>query len=392
MPNFKPIVRKDHTCKNGVSRIYIQVPFKGRTERLKTDYYVDPSFMQSNGKIKDIHPLSAKLNLGLTREVMRCYAVFSSGRFNSMNDLMAALRRDESGEGADFFAYAEKRMKELHDEKRFSSEAGYKSMLSSLKDMHRSDTLPFRSIDSSFLSRFKEYLLSHDRSINTVIEYNKKISAIINHAILKNVVDKKNLPSRSINLKAEKPSIRLLGITDIQNILNGVYSPVAQRAVDMFFLSFYLMGLNPKDILYLKRDHIYKGRIIIKRQKTGVPLSIKIPPEASAIINKYKGKKYLLRFLDKDDRFNYYRITTTAANDQLKKVADMVGIDTNLCLKYARSSFATIASSKPLEIPLEVIDIAQGRKIKGETSRYVQYDLDRIDDAQEKVIAIIKGE
>ena len=390
MPNFKPVVRSDYTSRNGVARIYIQVPFKGKTERLKTDYYVDPKFMQDNGKIKDSHPLSAQLNLALTREVMRCWKVFAAEHFNSMDELMDALRRDESGAGVDFLAYAEKRADDLNKEKRFSSEGGYRSLISSLRGFAQG-TIPFHKIDSEFLTRFKEHLLLDGKSVNTVIEYNKKISAIINHAVLKKVVDKKTLPSRSISIKAKKPPIRLLSVKDLKNIISHTYPVAMQRAADLFMLSFYLMGLNPKDILYLKPSYIYKGRIVINRQKTDNPLSIKIPPEAQLIINKYKGKKYLLRFLDKDDRFQYYRILTSAANDQLRKVADIADINTNLCLKYARSSFATIASSKPLETPLEVIDFAQGRKIKGETSRYVQYDLDRIDEAQEKVIRLVTG-
>lgn len=389
MPNFKPIVRKDHTSKNGVARIYIQVPFKGRTDRLKTDYYIDPKFMQDNGKVKDTHPLAAKINLGLTREVMKCWSVFASGRFNNIRELMDALKRDESGEGADFFTYAEKRADELHAEKRFSSENGIRSLITILKEMYKQDTLPFYKIDSEFILRLKDHLMSHDKSINTVIAYNRRITTIINYAVLKKVIDPKKLPSRNIYLKAEKPSIRLLGVSDLQKILQTDHAIPTQRAVDLFFLSFYLMGLNPKDILYIKKEQVHKDRIIIKRSKTLTPLSIKIPPQVYVIINKYKGTKYLLNFLDKNDKYMNYMTLTSTMNYYLRNLSESIGLGVKLSLKYARSSFATIASSKPLEIPLEVIDFAQGRKIKGETSRYVRYDLDRIDEAQEKVIALV---
>jgi len=67
-------------------------------------------------------------------------------------------------------------------------------------------------------------------------------------------------------------------------------------------LIFYLAGINIIDLLHLKS--IVNGRIEFKRAKTGRLYSIKVEPEAQAVIDKYRGKNYLLNIMD---RYTDYR-------------------------------------------------------------------------------------
>ncbi|MEN8250290.1 MAG: hypothetical protein ABFS32_15255 [Bacteroidota bacterium] len=56
-----------------------------------------------------------------------------------------------------------------------------------------------------------------------------------------------------------------------------------QRAMDLFLLSFYLIGINFKDLLYARKEDVYKGRLEYNRAKTNRAYSIKIVPEAKEI-------------------------------------------------------------------------------------------------------------
>ena len=74
--------------------------------------------------------------------------------------------------------------------------------------------------------------------------------------------------------------------------------PVNQSLFDYFKLMFFLIGINIVDLCHIKEIDA-DGRIRYKRQKTKRLYSIKVEPEALELINKHKGKKYLLDILDK---------------------------------------------------------------------------------------------
>lgn len=389
MPNFKPVVRKDFTSENGKCRVYIQFSFKGKSRILKTDYYVEPQFMQKSGRIKDTYPLANSINFSLSQEVSRCIKVFSERRYTTINDLLTALKRDETI-SADLLKYGDGVINDLTKEGKHSSARTYTCVVLSLREMVRGE-LPFADIDSAFVEKYKDHLLKSGRSINTSREYLSKLNTLVNKAVDQKLVDGKLLPERGVVIKAEKKPIRLLSVEDIQKLYRETHSRPNQESVDCWFLSFFMCGLNPRDLWTATRKDVHNDRIVINRAKTGEPLSLKIPPEVMTIIDRHRGKKYLLSFLDRADDFKTIELLCNKTNVRLKRVAKKLGLGVNLTLAYARGSFATIASSKELSVPLEVIDAAQGRKIKGVTSRYVKYDLYRIDDAQEKVIRLITG-
>jgi integrase len=118
------------------------------------------------------------------------------------------------------------------------------------------------------------------------------------------------------------------------------------------------------------------------RLKTKGPVSIKVIPEAIDIIEKYKGDKYLLDFLLKDS-YSAFKGLTRTVNEDLRKAGLICGID-YLTTYYARRSWASLASK--LKIPIEVIDRALGHNSKQLIFRYVDYDLERIDEANGQVI------
>lgn len=65
-------------------------------------------------------------------------------------------------------------------------------------------------------------------------------------------------------------------------------------ARDIFMLQIYLMGINTKDLFYMKKESIKNGRLQFNRYKTDRFYNMKIEPEAKAILDKYEGQKYLL--------------------------------------------------------------------------------------------------
>ncbi|MCL2597873.1 MAG: hypothetical protein FWD66_09540 [Paludibacter sp.] len=151
--------------------------------------------------------------------------------------------------------------------------------------------------------------------------------------------------------------------------------PAMQRYIDFFLLSFYLCGLNMKDILFLKKENISNGNIVINRAKTNIPISFKIQPEAHKIIEKYKGKNYLLAPMDK---YTNYIDFVRKISKFLKKIFPYISI------YWARHTWATIAGE--IDIPDPIIDLALGHKVQGMKEIYINRNRKKIDEANRKVI------
>jgi integrase len=86
---------------------------------------------------------------------------------------------------------------------------------------------------------------------------------------------------------------------------------------DIFMLMLYLRGINAADLFTAKKTQIIDGRLEYYRRKTGAFTSVKIEPEAKAIIDKYSGQIYLIDIAEKwQDPKNYLR----AMDKGLKKI------------------------------------------------------------------------
>ncbi|MFV0331849.1 MAG: hypothetical protein ACK5KL_18830 [Dysgonomonas sp.] len=118
---------------------------------------------------------------------------------------------------------------------------------------------------------------------------------------------------------------------------------------------------------------------------------IRVQPEALEIINKYKGRNYLLDILDV---YTNYKDFTHRFNMNLKRIGpvelgkkgkkEIAPLFPNLTSYYARHTWATIAAS--LDIPKETIAAALGHGGNTVTDIYINFDQKKIDEANRQVI------
>jgi len=179
----------------------------------------------------------------------------------------------------------------------------YQTGVNSLFKYKPSKALRFTDITTSFIEKYREWLLSNGCKINTAGNYLRTIRAIYNKAIKLKLVDKKYYPFNDITIKTEKTAKRAFSkevLKNIELLVLPVNSPI-EVARDFYMLSFYLIGINFTDIAYLKSENICNGRLEYKRRKTGKKYSIKIQPQAQILFDKYAtGDKYLFRILPAD--------------------------------------------------------------------------------------------
>lgn len=152
----------------------------------------------------------------------------------------------------------------------------------------------FETIDRNWLSRFEKWMIDSGMKTNAYAIHLRNIRAVFNYAIDEEITTL--YPFRKFRIKREETRKRSLTVEQLKMLRDYPCEPYQERYRDMFMLMFYLIGVNAVDLFNAKE--LVNGRLEYKRAKTGKLYSVKVEPEAMEIIERYKGKKYLLNVLD----------------------------------------------------------------------------------------------
>ena len=220
------------------------------------------------------------------------------------------------------------------------------------------------TLDADGLSNNTRHL--YISSIKAVLRYAEEDGVAVNPTY-KKVISKmdNNTPMRNLPVEV------------LREIRDREVGPKSEVFRDAFMLSFYLIGINAVDLLALKKSDVVNGRINYKRAKTGRHYSIKIEPEAQAIIDKYPGTNRLLSFA------NIKHFPQQLAY-HLDKI--MPG----LTWYYARYSWANYAID--LDVPKDIVSECLGHSHGAAvTGVYIRYTHDKIDKASRQVLDYFAG-
>ena len=207
------------------------------------------------------------------------------------------------------------------------------------------------------------------RNIRAVLKYAQK------HKLLRdNPFDDFIMPT------GESPN-RALTVEQLRTLINAEVEPWERKYLDFFLLSFLLVGMNTEDLLHVER--IEDGRLSYVRAKTHKPISVKVTDRAQEIIDKYRGKKFLLNMLDTYSSTHNWTAKVDAA---LKAIAQRNKLP-DVTMYWARHTWATLASAD-LGIELSTISDALGHQPeKKVTLTYIRRkNNNAVDDANDKVI------
>lgn len=265
------------------------------------------------------------------------------------------------------------------------------------------------SIDKEWIESFRSHYIEEGMSINGVGKELRNIRAVFNWARKRGLTQ--NYPFLDYHIVEEETVPNNISVEDLRKLRDYPCESWQKPYVDFFFLSFYLAGINPVDLLSLKSDAIKDGHLTFVRKKTNKQGSTKIRtitlpvlPEAQEIIDRYPSEEgWLTGFMDCR---NSYRSFARACNDALQKVGpshkvkDKVGklrkmeyepICPEITLYSARYSFGSIAAND-LDISERTIGMCLGHSwAKNVTSRYMATDQRKIDNAVRRVIGYLVG-
>lgn len=262
--------------------------------------------------------------------------------------------------------------------------------------------LSFDDITFDWLNRFERFLkIQHldaegkeiegmrRLKANSIALHLRNIRAVVNAAIDEELTTL--YPFRKFKIKQEETLKRSLTVEELRALRDYPCEPHQEKYRDLFMLTFYLIGINGIDLFAL--TDVQNGRIEYRRSKTGRLFSIKVEPEAQAIIDKYKGENHLLDVLD---NYRNYRDFTHRMNDALGKIGkvERKGLGgkkireplfPKLTTYWARHTWATLAAE--LDIPDETISLALGHSSGNRvTNIYINRNRKKVDDANRRVI------
>ena len=253
-------------------------------------------------------------------------------------------------------------------------------------------------IDRDWLDKFSKHLASQGAKVNGIGLHLRNIRTIFNFARRKRLT--KEYPFLDYKIKMERQVIKAMSLDQLRKLRDYPCQPWQVEYRDLFMLSFYLAGINMGDLFKCRK--LTNGRLIYTRAKTDKPLSLPVYPEATKLIKKYKGEKFLI---NPCDRYEDYRGYLHRMNDGLKKIGEVsiikdkvgkmrkqkiVPVFNGLTTYVARYTFASIAAE--CGVQRDIIAACLGHSWADVTSHYIAYSQKQIDDAIRKVIDYVNSD
>lgn len=404
------VVLRDVSAKTGEGNIKIRINVKGHNAMyISTKIYVHPDYFDPRAEIvKNELKDSAKYNASIFSIKQRYQKYYDDLGNSVLNASPSALKqiftsydriRLSTGkpveQSTDFIRTIDKIIFDLETEQtteemhRKAYADTFRWTRNLLVKFFKTDKIYFQSIDSYMLVELKKFFLKGtNKKEVSFAKYLRCIRRVFKVAIGQKIISRDLYPFDAISIPSDyKATIRRL---DVEVLRKYYQRPGVGR--DFFFLSFFLCGMNMKDIFYLPYfdDYIDISRLKTARTARKVRLKLKLQPELMEIIKKYadpggirmiktkyKNHKQLTHFID--DRIK------AEIEEMNKSIQSEKNKIPHFSFTYARHSWATTAGQ--LRVPDSTIDKGLMHSVTGlMIEKYREYDYSQVDEANRKVI------
>ncbi len=366
--------------KEGV--LYFQIIHERKVRQLLTNYHIFSSewnekreVVVSDGCVER-QPLILSLREHIRWDMERLNRIIKTfdckGLPFSTDDIIDEFRR--YSQEYSLFNFMESQIIKLKQKGKTRTSETYTAALNSFKKYRNDEDIMLDSITADLMESYEAYLLNKGITPNTTSFYMRILRAVYNRAVENNIIEQRN-PFRHVYTGIDKTIKRALTIRQIKQIkeLDLSLQPNINFARDMFLMSFYTRGMSFIDMAFLKKSNLKNGVLSYRRHKTGQLLYIQWTTEMQMLLDKYpeNSTQYLFPIItnpNADERYSY-RNMGYVINSNLKKVAQIIGINIPLTMYVARHSWASIAKAKG--VPLSVISEGMGHDSEATTQIYL---------------------
>lgn len=356
----------------GMSQVKLYVYTGGRASFVATGVSIPAQWWSADAQAVSARAIGAEALNAQLRDVLEiARSVYAHRDFATSTAAAEALRRALSS-GVRQRCIADVIMEYGDSRMTPKTRQMYAHTLAKLREYDADfDGICFGDITRGWLERFDGWL-SRTCNPNSRSVHLRNLRAIFNYAMDEGLTDV--YPFRKFRLPREVTRKRSLSVELLRELIARQIKDRQAQYRDMWLLSFMLCGINMVDLCHL-REVTAEGRVEYYRAKTHRPYSIKVEPEAAAIIERYRGEAYLINILDTR---KWYAEWLKRCNVSLRSMIP------GLTTYWARHTWATIAAS--LDIPRDTIAHALGHGGNTVTDIYIDFDRAKVDDANRRVL------
>lgn len=397
MASIKVLLDNRRVKQDGTLSIIIRITHNRKSKTITTGFSVKEKFwVCALSQVSASHPESQDINSQIAQSIGRLYTLISYKSKNSdwnLDELVneyhgKVLVKNE----VTFQSYGKKVVSDYRMLEKHGTADWYQVALSSVSKC-LGENLKFKDLTPSKCSEYERILLTSGCSINGVNSYMRAVRAIFNKAIRDELVEINCYPFNRFRIKVESTQKRNLTKDELRDLFKyKTFNKTEQMWLDVYKLSFLLMGMNFTDLISVRKSDVVNGRLNYRRAKTKKLFSVKLTDSIKTILNQYETEKseYLLPILkpfyaDGETQKKAMKDKLKQCNKYLKRIGKLLQFQQSLTTYTARHSWATTA--KKLGYSNELIAEGLGHQYGNRiTAIYLDsFNQEEIDEMNHKV-------
>lgn len=351
---ISPIVREKEQKRDGTFPVRIRVTFKRQQKVLSTNFTVERRQLTRAFEIKD--PAVAEAVASVVRNMRASVNTIDPFVLEGMSvkDVVAYIEKDLSGGdkafSLDFPTYFEK----IANEKTKNARTNYMCALHSLCAFLELEHFDISVVSSSMMRKYEKHLRDkYGDSARAVSLYTSAIAYVHKRAreeynneesdeiLIRNPFAYYKCPKQPAARHRNLDADIIRKMLELRGSLTGR----ERLGVDLFLISFALMGMNTPDIYACAKPK--KGVLVYNRTKTSehrdddAEMHVRIEPCVKKLLDEYKDRERAFLF---HNRYANYKNLGRAANVGLKAFSTRIKAG-RIVVYSARHSWGTIARS-----------------------------------------------
>lgn len=331
---------------------------------------------------------------GLTRLKAIAARLDSSECAYTVEDVASAFISPTTIRGV--VSFTRKLIDDLHKMGKKSISRRYELTLNCFLKYTDEEEVIWDNFNSTLVSGFEEFLRNRGLCRNSTSFYMRNLRSIINRASEQDYEVPRN-PFKHVYMgvdKTVKRAVSLKTLCKIRDVNLSAY-PHLDFARNVFMFSFYTRGMSFVDIAFLRKTDLSNGVITYFRRKTSQQIQVRLENQTRDVMEKLgeSATSYLLPIIGNEiaDADSQYRMVYHRVNRNLRKLGEMLKLETKLTLYVARHAWASIAHHN--NVPISTISKAMGHDSETTTLIYLSsIDSSAVDKANRKIMSLMKGE
>lgn len=280
---------------NGMAPLRLALYEDGRTRYINLKLDLPPHYWDARGQCvsqADRRGRALAAAVGRLFDICEDAVLRGIGRGLSLDEVYTDVYTALNGKPRTLFAEV---MERFMAGKSGGTLSVYRQTVSRLRAFCELDRLTFEDMTVEWLRRFEAFL-ARTANKNARNIHLRNIRAVFNFAIDEELTAV--YPFRRFKIRPQPTRKRSLSLEQLHSLMDAEVEPWQAVYRDLFVLIFMLCGINIVDLCRLKAITA-EGRIEYERAKTHRLYSVRVEPEARAIIDRYAGKEWLLFPLDR---------------------------------------------------------------------------------------------